>query len=149
MLVNPKIFGVKRFVTDEKLVVVLMPIDTDWSDHVYQAMAEAVGDSGLTIWRSDEVRRDDVVMQTVWERINESGIVLADCSGRNANVFYELGIAHTVGKATILCAQKEEDFPFDVSGIRRFVYGGWRPKHLAVLKQELKEFLGSIVAEVL
>jgi hypothetical protein len=41
-------------------------------------------------------------MWDVWNSIYSSSIIIADCTGRNPNVFYELGIAHTLGKPVIL-----------------------------------------------
>ena len=41
---------------------------------------------------------------------------------KNANVFYELGVAHALGKEVILIAQHESDIPFDVVHYRYIVY---------------------------
>ena len=43
-------------------------------------------------------------------------------TGRNPNVYYELGYAHARGKQVILITQDDGDFPFDVSGIRHITY---------------------------
>ncbi|HEY3929855.1 MAG TPA: hypothetical protein VGL89_15900 [Candidatus Koribacter sp.] len=41
----------------------------------------------------------------------------------NANVFYELGYAHAIGKPTILLANGNlEKLPFDISGYRVVYY---------------------------
>jgi hypothetical protein len=45
-------------------------------------------------------------MRNIWKSICEARLVVADLTGGNANVFYELGIAHTVGKETILIAAR-------------------------------------------
>jgi hypothetical protein len=44
-------------------------------------------------------------------------------SERNPNVFYELGLAHAIGKPAILVAKTEEDIPFDLRHVRVIVYG--------------------------
>jgi hypothetical protein len=49
-------------------------------------------------------------------------IVICDCTGRNANVFYEAGIAHTLGKDVILITQNRSDIPFDLSHLRYIFY---------------------------
>lgn len=51
-----------------------------------------------------------------------SFVVIADCTGRNANVFYELGLAHPLGKPVILLTQSEKDVPTDVIHIRYITY---------------------------
>jgi len=55
---------------------------------------------------------------------------MADVTGKNPNVFYELGIAHTVGKDAIILTQSEDDIPFDLRHLRHLTYvdnqEGWR-----------------------
>jgi hypothetical protein len=55
--------------------------------------------------------------------INRASFIVADLSDRNPNVFYELGLAHVVGKPVILAAERGEDIPFDLKGIRTIIYG--------------------------
>lgn len=52
----------------------------------------------------------------------QARIVIADITGRNANVFYELGLAHTVGKDVLLLTQAVSDIPFDLNRFRHIVY---------------------------
>jgi hypothetical protein len=54
--------------------------------------------------------------------IDQSRIVVCDVTGRNANVFYETGIAHTLGREVILIAQHQTDVPFDIAHIRYLEY---------------------------
>ena len=61
-------------------------------------------------------------MSEIWNAICASQIVIADCTGRNPNVFYEIGVAHTVGKPVILLTQIVEDVPFDLRHIRFIKY---------------------------
>jgi hypothetical protein len=61
-------------------------------------------------------------MSDIWGAIYASRMVIAECTGRNANVFYELGIAHTLGKPAILITQQLEDTPFDLRHLRIIVY---------------------------
>ena len=53
-------------------------------------------------------------MDVIWESINRARIVIADTTTRNPNVFYEIGICHTLGKDVILITQDSEDVPFDL-----------------------------------
>ena len=48
--------------------------------------------------------------------------MICDCSGRNPNVFYEAGIAHTLGREVILIAQSDHDIPFDLRHLRYVRY---------------------------
>ena len=61
-------------------------------------------------------------MADVWAVVYQSRVVIADCTTRNPNVFYEIGMAHTVGKPVILITQNEDDVPFDLRHIRYITY---------------------------
>jgi hypothetical protein len=63
-----------------------------------------------------------VVIQDVVALIDRSRIVVCDCTGRNPNVFYEAGIAHTLGREVILITQNDNDIPFDLRHIRYIRY---------------------------
>ena len=51
-----------------------------------------------------------------------SRAVIADCTTRNPNVFYEIGMAQTVGKPVLLITQDESDVPFDLRHLRYIKY---------------------------
>ena len=53
---------------------------------------------------------------------DRSSVVICDCSDRNPNVFYEIGIAHTLGREVILITQSEADIPFDLLHLRYVRY---------------------------
>ena len=141
MIISPKLFKGEDYTIDENLCVVIMPFNVDWSTDMYETFKEAV--DGCDVWRSDEEYRDDVIIQTIWEKINRARFVIADCTGKNPNVFYELGIAHTLGKSVFMCSQNREDFPFDVNHIRSFEYG-LKPGEIRKLKTEISKFIKSL-----
>ena len=61
--------------------------------------------SGRCHWscaRADDILHTRDIISVIWEEIERSECVIADVTGNNANVFYELGYAHAVGKNTIL-----------------------------------------------
>ena len=58
------------------------------------------------------------MLSLIWR----SRVVLADLSGKNPNVFYEVGIAHSLGRRTILVAQSMDDVPFDLRALRVLHY---------------------------
>ena len=70
--------------------------------------------------------------------------VVCDCSGRNPNVFYEAGIAHTLGREVILITQSEHDIPFDLRHLRhvRYLNNG---EGLAALSGALQARMQTIV----
>jgi len=48
--------------------------------------------------------------------------VICDLSSRNANVFYEAGIAHTIGRNVLLLARDQRDVPLDLQHLRYIWY---------------------------
>jgi hypothetical protein len=51
------------------------------------------------------------IIQDIVSLIDRSRVVICDCTGRNPSVFYEIGIAHTLGREVILITQNPEDSP--------------------------------------
>jgi len=147
--VNP-IFGPAAYSIDNSLVFVLMPFDDDLTD-IYQNIVKPLIETpsyNLKCKRADDFKTNKTIIQDIWKAICESKIIIADLTRLNANVMYELGIAHTIGKETILIyqASDEEDikFPFDLAHIRRIEYennaiGGRK------LESELKATIESII----
>ena len=89
-----------------------------YKDHI----STTAKDLGLSVERADERKLSGEIMKDVWESIAGCQVVIADCTGKNPNVFYEIGIAHTLGKKVILLTQKEDDVPFDIRHIRYIPY---------------------------
>jgi hypothetical protein len=76
----------------------------------------------LTVSRGDDFFTAQSIIADIWNAINSCRIVIADCTGRNPNVFYEIGMAHTLGKPVILISQSKDDIPFDIQHIRYLIY---------------------------
>ena len=84
-------------------------------------------------------------MDEVWQTIYESKIIIADCSGKNPNVFYEIGIAHTIGKPVILITNNRSDIPFDLSHIRYIVYD-FTPRGMKEFEKALRITINEITS---
>lgn len=72
--------------------------------------------------RADKEPRPGEIVMHIVENLVLSEISIADVTGRNPNVFYELGVRHAVNDNTILLAQSEEDIPVDLRGQRYIIY---------------------------
>ena len=88
-------------------------------------------------------------MNDIWRSICEARFIVADLTGRNPNVMYELGIAHTVGKEVILIHQSGEDpkFPFDISHMRIINYDNTATGGNA-LRKKVEETIGSVMQKL-
>ena len=136
MTVNP-IFREREFIFDAKLVFVIMPFGEPWSDRVWEAVQKVVTTEGLLPERADN-RHGPIVTEDIWRGIVEARIVLADVTGWNPNVFYELGIAHTLGKDVVLITQPTNRLPFDTQGYRHIIYSD-NPSGLRLLETEIPQ----------
>lgn len=67
----------------------------------------------------------------------------ADCSGRNPTVFYELGIAHTIGKPTILLTRDSKDVPVDIRYLKYILYP-FTTRGMLQLESMLSETIASL-----
>lgn len=138
MIIEPQIFTEKNCTLNPKEVAVLMPFQADWSNNVFEIIKSCLQENSFEVWRADKDINDHIIMQDIWKNINSSSLIVADCTGKNPNVFYELGIAHTIGKTVFLCAQDINDFPFDIRHIRNYTYP---VNDLVQLKNKLNGFL--------
>ncbi len=120
MVVSP-IFTNRDFKDKDKYCFVLMPFTLDWSNRVYKQVRTIVNEIGYNCERADNLYGKNI-LEDIWTAINEAEIIVADVTAQNANVFYEIGIAHTLGKKVILLTQNIADIPFDFKGYRHIVY---------------------------
>lgn len=103
-------------------VFVIMPFKNEF-DYIYQNQIKKVCEqNNLICKRGDDLYSSESIMQDIWSFIYNSKIIIADCSGKNPNVMYELGIAHTMGKKVILITQDVNDIPFDLRHLRHLHY---------------------------
>ena len=89
---------------------------------VWEAIQRAAEANGMRWDRADNRWEHPAIIQDVVALIDQAAIVVCDCSGKNANVFYEMGIAHSLGKEVIIITQNAADIPFDISHLRHIRY---------------------------
>ena len=113
-------------------------------DRIYETViSSTLKECGLTSVRADEVFDTKPIMVSIMQKINEAEVIIATVTGRNANVFYELGMAHVLKDKVILLTQNKDDVPFDLQHLRYILYedsveGGLR------LRESLMETLTAI-----
>ena len=128
------------------------PFDAIYQDHILPVLRGL----NVTCKRADDFFSTQAVIKDIWSAIYYSTICIADCSNRNPNVFYELGIAHTLGRSTILITQSIDDVPFDVKHRRVITYTydppGMKDFEEALRKtllHELGPFISSLQTDML
>lgn len=118
---RPKVFDLGDEPVEPDLVAVMMPFDAKFNS-VYAGLQESVKVADMKCRRVDDIWEHDHIIQDVASLICKASVVICDATGRNANVFYEMGIAHTLGKDVIIVTQSPDDVPFDVAHIRHIRY---------------------------
>ena len=119
---RPTVFQILEHENIEmSLASAMMPFDAGFNS-VYESIRQAADNVELRCRRADDIWENAAIIQDVVALIDRSRIVVCDCTGRNPNVFYEAGIAHTLGREVILITQSEHDIPFDLRHLRYIRY---------------------------
>jgi hypothetical protein len=121
LVVTPDVFRIPKHGVELDLVSVMMPFDAGF-DHVYSSLQQACNDLGMRCLRADDIWEESAVVQEIFNLLIRSTVVIVDFTGRNPNVMYETGIAHTLGRRVIPITQSYNDVPFDLRHHRVLKY---------------------------
>ncbi len=134
---------------DPSSVFVLMPFSPDL-EPIYEVIRNAAQLNGLRVYRADTLVTAGSIIDQIFESIAKSGLIVADLTGRNQNVMYELGLANAMGKDTLLLAQQIDEVPFDIRHQRILVYTpslsrmkALRDKLVEAFRQYMEEQVGT------
>ena len=129
----------RDFKIKEKYCFVLMPFLLEWSDSLYKHLKQILYSKEYSCERADDLYGSDV-LEDIWIAINTAELIIADITSKNPNVFYEIGIAHTLGKKVILLTQSTDDIPFDFKRFRHIIYKD-NTDGFNVLEKEIPKYL--------
>jgi hypothetical protein len=121
MMVRP-VFGTPKAVENDFDVFVAMPLSAALNLFYHDRIKRILQSQGLSAVRGDEFSTLNPVITDVWGAIIHCKFVVADCTGRDPNVFYEIGIAHTLGKRILLISQNRDDVPFNINSSPYLTY---------------------------
>lgn len=76
---------------------------------------------GIGVVRADQLARTGEIPEQIFRLLRDSEVVIADVTGANPNVMYELGLRHTTGRLTIQLGERGR-LPFDISAIRTIIF---------------------------
>lgn len=124
---------------------VLMPFKEPYDSYYPAILKPGLQAAGFEeVSRADDVFTPRPVILDIQQSIVGADLILSDLSERNPNVFYELGLAHAIGRPAILIAREQDDIPFNLRHIRVIVYdytrAGWEDK----LRSEITEAAKSL-----
>lgn len=104
-----------------KKVFVLTPFHNRY-ENTYMLIANICNKVGLNCSRGDEEFIRGGVLSHIIKEIANASIIIANIDGRNPNVFYEMGIAHTLDKDVIIISSSIDSVPFDLSSQRLIIW---------------------------
>jgi hypothetical protein len=126
---------------------VIMPFEPTHNTEYERVIRPAVEDAGLACIRADEIYSKPQVTADIWKSLRSARIVIAELTGKNTNVFYEVGLAHALGKPIIIITRNEADVPFDLKALRYLFYNIDDPFWGENLKKTLVDMLQKLLKE--
>lgn len=130
---------------DSREVFVLMPFEDRYQTIYYNVIKPVVESLGYSISKADENLSIGNVIEQIQGSIRDAFLIVADVSGKNPNVFYELGYSHGFEKNVLIITTNKNDVPFDISHIRFFEYsydpnfGKLKDQFYPIFKKNLEE----------
>ena len=117
----PNVFRMPDGGVESDLVTVMMPFQQEFGA-IYEAIKRASLATKFRCLRADDIWEDSTIIQDVFNLVFRAQVVVVDFTGKNANVMYETGIAHTLGKHVVPISQSTDDILFDMFHHRTLVY---------------------------
>jgi DNA-binding NtrC family response regulator len=133
----------KRRRSGSREAFVVMPFSRRFNNIYRLAIQEPLRQLGLTCERADELQATGNLLTAIYQRLQQADVIIGDMTGKNPNVFYEIGFAHGIGRDVILLTQKLSDIPSDLRLHRHIIYG----TDLVKLKDELIKAVKALEAE--
>jgi hypothetical protein len=116
-----------------------MPFHQDFLDVYLLGILPAAKEAGFNVNRLDQTFNFTGITQRIWSGISNADLTIADISGHNPNVMYEVGLAQGLGCRTFVIRDSTTDIPFDIRDTLILTYDR---KKLHRLQQDLVERLG-------
>ncbi|QDK83562.1 hypothetical protein EXU85_35155 [Spirosoma sp. KCTC 42546] len=117
----PDVFRIPAKTVESNVLSVMMPFESKFSG-TYTAIRNVCARLGIDCKRADDIWDNSILIQDIFDLIFTSKAVITDFTDRNPNVFYETGVAHTLGKLVIPITQSTSDIPFDLRHHRALTY---------------------------
>ena len=126
---------------------VIMPFSEPFNEYYIDILKPVIEECSLEAFRADEIYGTQPIIEDIAESIIDATIIIADVTGKNPNVNYELGLAHAIGKTVIIIAQDIEDIPFDYRHLRTIIYNTTKVKWDIKLQTEIKKTIYSVLKQ--
>jgi hypothetical protein len=125
---------------------VMQPFASPHGDYYEKIFKPAIDKTGLKPVRADaDIFGTGKIIDQIWRGINAAKVLVAELTTRNANVLYELGLAHALKKPVVLVSSNQPDVPFDLHHIRVIYYDVTDPFWGAKLIEKVAENILSAI----
>ena len=126
---------------------ILMPFKEPFETYYNTIIKPAVLTANLDALRGDSLFTPTPIMGDVWQMIQDAHVLVAELTGKNPNVFYELGLGHAIGKPIVLISETMDDVPFDLQQLRVILYDKNDPAWGNKLKNNIVAALAETMSE--
>jgi len=126
---------------NKRLIFILTPFNDKFQE-TFKNIKEACYEAGFECRRGDEELVPNLILRHILQQIISSRLIIANITGRNPNVMYELGICHAIGKPVLLISESEYDIPFDIASTRILIY-----KNPIELRKKLRNWIMHTIIE--
>lgn len=122
-MIYPKEYTLQFIEQEENTAFVIIPFKKDFEE-IYGEICQICIDLKISCLRADEIFTNRAIMQNILERIAKAEILIADLTEKNPNVYYEVGIAHSLRDedSVILITNDLQTSPFDINHRSILVY---------------------------
>lgn len=129
----------------ENTCFVVMPFSSLYQVEYESIIKPILHEVNISCVRGDEIYSKQRIMDDIWESIKSCRFVIAELTGKNPNVLYEVGLAHALGKPVIILTRNSDDVPFDLKALRYLFYDINDPFWGENLKKGLKNLIEKII----
>lgn len=115
------VFKQRTFNFEPLTALVFMPLEAYWSESLWLHLKDCLRELGYYTRKANSIYSENT-LEDSWVEINESELIIADLTYKHPDVFYKVGLAHTLGKKVILITQHARDLPADFKKFPFVVY---------------------------
>jgi len=138
LIVNP-LFQERDFRPRPWTCLVSMPLEAYWSESLWAHLQEVLKVNGFDSLRAEALFSENN-LEATWTQLNEVDLIIADLTYKHPDVFYKLGVAHTLGKRILIISQHARDIPKDFEQFPLVVYDN-NIRGLELLAEQLADWV--------
>jgi ATP-dependent Clp protease ATP-binding subunit ClpA len=132
------------------LAFVLIPFNEEFDEIYDHYIKPALEHHGLNVLKADSIYKPGNILSQIWSLIRSAEVIIADVSGKNANVIFELGLCYGIQRCPILLTRDPNELPFNIRNLRYINYENTAAgihKLSVQLKTAVGEFLSTVRSE--